>query len=99
MNTINSENLLEEKHCYATSRKDVEKILTKIQNPFRIRLKPVVKLQLQGPKKIRLQYCNKLNNLLDDLQKNGLLKQTGSTFHQNQVMEFFSESFENYKKE
>ena len=46
---------------------------------FRIRLTPDAKVQTQVPPKVPIQYRNKLNTLLDDSQKNGIPKETGST--------------------
>ena len=67
---------VENKHCYTTHGKDVGKPST----PFRIRLKPLAKLQTQRVTKVPIEYWNKLNTSLDDLQKKNN-KENGSTPH------------------
>ena len=70
--------LVEMKHCHATHRNDA----LKISVPFLLRIKPDANLQTQRPNKVPLQYRDNLNIFLDDLQKNGVLKQIGSTPHE-----------------
>ena len=56
---------MKKKHCSTTHRKDVGKPSTS----FRIRLKPLAKLQTQRLTKVPIENGNKLNTSLDDLQK------------------------------
>ena len=70
--------VVEDKHCYATHRNDFRNIYT----AFRNRLKPDAKLQTKRPNKVLTPYCDKLNTLLQDLQKNGMKEQIGSTLHE-----------------
>ena len=70
--------LVNNKECYATHKNDVGKICT----PFRIRLKPNANLQTQRPTKVPIHYREKLNALLDELEKNGIIRQIGSTPHE-----------------
>ena len=59
--------------CY--SKNDIGRIST----PFRIRLKPNASLQTQRATKVPIHYRDKLNALLDELEKNGIIRQIGST--------------------
>ena len=70
--------LVENKNFPATHRNDVGKISAS----FRIRLKPDAKLQTQRPIKVPIQYCYKLNTLLDDSKTNVLKNQIWSTPHE-----------------
>ena len=63
------------KHGYARQHNDVGKVSI----PIRIRLKPDAKLQTLKPTKVPIRYRDQLNNVLDDIQKNGITKQIGST--------------------
>ena len=60
--------------CYATHRNEVGQITT----PFRIRLKPNAKLHTQRPFKVPVHYCEKLKNLLQELEKHNIIRQIGS---------------------
>ena len=70
--------LVGNKHCYAIHRNDVGNIST----PFWITLQPETKLQKQRPTKVPVDYLDKLNTLLDYVQKNRIIKQIGSTPHE-----------------
>ena len=63
------------KTCYATHKNDVGKLST----PFRIRLKPHAQLLTQRPSKVPIQYRDKLNTLLKELEKHNIIKQIGSS--------------------
>ena len=67
--------LLKYKTFYATHKNDVGKIST----PFRIRLKPNAQLMTQRPSKVPIQYRDKLNVLLKELEKYNIIKQIGSS--------------------
>ena len=67
--------LLKYKTCYATHKNDVGKIST----PFRIRLKPNAQLMTQRPSKVPIHYRDKLNVLLEELEKYNIIKQIGSS--------------------
>ena len=67
--------LLKYKTCYATHKNDVGKIST----PFRTRLKPNAQLMTQRPSKVPIQYRDKLNVLLKELEKFNIIKQIGSS--------------------
>ena len=54
----------------------------KISTPFRVRLKPNANLQTQRPTKVPIHYREKLNALLEELEKNGIIRQIGSTPHE-----------------
>ena len=53
------------KTCYAQHKNDVAKIAT----PSRVRLKPNAQLITQLPSKVSIQYRDKLNTLLKELEK------------------------------
>ena len=57
------------------NKKDVGKIST----PFRIRLKPNAQLMTQRPSKVPIHYRDKLNILLEELEKYNIIKQIGSS--------------------
>ena len=61
--------------CYATHKKDVGKISL----PFRIRLQPNAQLMTQRPSKVPIHYRDKLNVLLEELEKYNIIKQFGSS--------------------
>ena len=65
--------LVKHKHCYATHKNEVGQIAT----PFRIRLKPNAQLLTQRPSKVPIHYREKLNNLLNELEKHIIIKQIG----------------------
>ena len=67
--------LLKYKTCYATHKNDVGRIST----PFRIRLKPNAQLITQRPSKVPIHYKDKLNGLLEELEKYNIIKQIGSS--------------------
>ena len=67
--------LLKYKTCYATHKNDVGKIATL----FRIRFKPNAQLPTQRPSKEPIHYRDKLNTLLEDLEKHNIIKQIGSS--------------------
>ena len=67
--------LINNEHCYAKHRNDVGKIST----PFRIRIKENCKLQTQRPSKVPIHYRDRLNKLLEELEKHNIIKQIGST--------------------
>ena len=67
--------LLKYKTCYATHKNDVDKISTS----FRIRLKPNAQLITQRPSKVPIHYRDKLNALLQELEKHNIIKQNGSS--------------------
>ena len=73
--------LLKYKTCYATHKNDVGKIAF----PFRIRLKPNAQLLTQRPFKVPIHYRDKLNTLLNDLEKHNIIKQIGSSPHDKPV--------------
>ena len=58
------------KTYYATHKNDVGKIST----PFRIRLKPNAQLLTQRPSKVPIQYRDKLNALLKEIEKSNIMK-------------------------
>ena len=62
-------------NCYAKHRNDVGKIST----PFRIRIKDNCKLQTRRPSKVPIQYRDRLNKLLTELEKYNIIKQIGSS--------------------
>ena len=64
-----------DKTCYATRENDVGKIST----PFRVRLKPNAQLITQRPSKVPIHYRDKLNTLLNELEKYNIIKQIGSS--------------------
>ena len=66
--------LINNQHCYAKHKNDVGKIST----PFRIRIKENCKLQTQRPSKVPIQYRDRLNKLLTELEKY-IIKQIGSS--------------------
>ena len=69
-------NLLKKhKIFYATHKTDVGKIATL----FRIRLKPNAQLLTQRPSKTPVHYKEKLNNLLKELEKHNIIKQSSSS--------------------
>ena len=70
--------LVENKHSSATHRNHVGKRST----PIRIRLKLDAKLPTRRPTKVLILYRNSVNNLLDDLLKNEILKLIVSTPHE-----------------
>ena len=72
-------NLVESKHCYATHRRNVVEICTS----FWIRTKLDAKQQTQKPTKVPIHYPDKLNAILDDLRKSGIINQLGSRPHEN----------------
>ena len=67
--------LVNNQHCYAKHRNNVGKIST----PFRIRIKENCKLQTQRHSKVPIHYTDRLNKLLEELEKHNILKQIGST--------------------
>ena len=67
--------LLKYKTCYATHKNDVGKIST----PVGIRLKPNAQLITQSPSKVPIHYRDKLNTLLEELEKYNIIKQIGSS--------------------
>ena len=67
--------LLKYQICFATHKNDVGKIAT----PFGIRLKPNAQLLTQRPSKVPIHYRDKLNTLLNDLEKHNIIKQIGSS--------------------
>ena len=67
--------LINIQHCYAQHKNDVGKIST----PFRIRIKDNCKLQTQRPSKVPIHYRDRLNKLLQELEKYNIIKQIGST--------------------
>ena len=73
--------LLKYKTCYATHKNDVSKIAT----PSRIRLKPNAQLLTQRPSKVPIHYRDKLNTLLEELEKHNIIKQIGSSPHDKPV--------------
>ena len=50
-----------------------------VATPFRIRLKPNAQLLTQCPSKVPIHYREKLNNVLKQLEKHNIIKQTGSS--------------------
>ena len=74
--TVNLCNILiNNQNCYAKHRNDVGKIST----PFRIRIKENCKLQTQRPSKVPIQYKDRINKLLVELEKYNIIKRNGST--------------------
>ena len=67
--------LINNQHCYAKHKNDVEKIST----PFRIRIKEDCKLQTQRHSKVPIHYRDRLIKLLTDLEKYNIIKQIGSS--------------------
>ena len=68
--------LVKYQNCYATHRNDAGQIATH----FRIRLKPQTpKLQTQRTTKVPIHYREKLEKLLDDIEKHNSIRQIGST--------------------
>ena len=67
--------LINNQHCYAQHKNDVGKIST----PFRIRIKDNCKLQTQRPSKVPIHYRERLNKLLQELEKYNIIKQICST--------------------
>ena len=67
--------LLKYKTCYATHKNDVGKTST----PFRIRLEPNAQLMTQRPSKVPIHYRDKLNALLEELEKYNIIKQIESS--------------------
>ena len=67
--------LINNQHCYAKHRNDVGKIST----PFRIRIEENCKFQTQRPSKVPFQCRDRLNKLLEELEKHNIIKQIGST--------------------
>ena len=67
--------LLKYKTCYATHKNDVGRIST----PFYIRLKPNAPLITQRPSKVPIHYKDKLNRLLEELEKYNIKRQIGSS--------------------
>ena len=67
--------LINNQHCYAKHKNDVGKFST----PFRIRIKENCKLQTQRPSKVPIQYRDRLNKLLTELEKYIIIKQIGSS--------------------
>ena len=67
--------LLKYKTCYATHKIDVGKIAT----PFHIRLKPSAQLITQRPSKVPIHKRDKLNALLNGLEKCNTMNQIGSS--------------------
>ena len=63
------------KNRYATHKNDVATIAT----PFRIRLKPKAQLITQLPSKVSIHYSDKLNALLEELEKHNIIKQICSS--------------------
>ena len=63
------------KTCYATHKNDAGKISTL----FRIRLKPNAQFMTQRPSKVPIHYRDKLNALLNELEKYKIIKQIGSS--------------------
>ena len=66
--------LINNQHCYAKHKNDVGKIST----PFRIRIKDNCKLHTQRPSKVPIHYRDRLNKLLQELEKYNIIKQIGS---------------------
>ena len=60
--------LVKHNTCYATHKNDVGKIATR----FRIRLKPNAQLLTQRPSKVPKNYREKLNTLLEELEKHNV---------------------------
>ena len=75
--------LVEEKNYHAINRKDVRKTST----AFRNRPKPDANLQIQRPTKVPIQYGEKLNALLDDLQKMEFWNKLAQTRIKSRIME------------
>ena len=67
--------LINNQHCYAKHRNDVGKIST----PFRIRIEENCNFQTQRPFKVPFQSTDRLNKLLEELEKHNIIKQIGST--------------------
>ena len=67
--------LISNQHCYAKHKNDVGKTST----PFRIRIKENCKLQTQRPSKVPIQYRDRLNKLLTELEKYNIIKEIGSS--------------------
>ena len=67
--------LINNQHCYTQHKNDVGKIST----PFRIRIKDNCKFQTQRPSKVPIHYRDRLNKLLQELEKYNIIKQIGST--------------------
>ena len=67
--------LVKHKSCYATYKNVVVNYAT----PFRIRLKPNAQLLTQRPSKVPIHYREKLNNLLEELEKHNIIKQSVSS--------------------
>ena len=67
--------LLKYKTCFATHKNDVGKISTN----FRIRLKPNDQLMTQRPSKVTINYPDKLNVLVKELEKYNIIKQIDSS--------------------
>ena len=67
--------LINNQNCYAKLKNDVGKLST----PFRIRIKENCKLETQRPSKVPIQYRDRLNKLLTELEKHNTIKQIGSS--------------------
>ena len=65
--------LLKYETCYANHKNDVGKIST----PFRIRLIPNAKPLTQRPSKVLIHFRDKLNTLLEELEKYNIINQIG----------------------
>ena len=65
--------LLKNRACYATHKTEVGKIAT----PFCIAHKPNAQLITQRPSKVPIHYRDKLNTLLEELEKHNIIKQIG----------------------
>ena len=73
--------LLKNKTQYTTHKNEFGKIAT----PFRIRLKANAQFTTQRPFKVPINYRDKLNILLKELEKCNILKQIGSSPHDKPV--------------
>ena len=67
--------LLKYKPCYTTHKNDLGRIAT----PFRIRIKPNAQLITQRPSRVPINYRDKLNTLLKELEKYNIIIQIGSS--------------------
>ena len=67
--------IINNQHCYVEHRNVVGKVYT----PFRIRIKENCKLQTKRPSKVPINYRDRLNKLLVELEKYNIIKQIGST--------------------
>ena len=74
--------LVEHRNCYATHKNNVGKIAT----PFRMRLKPNAQLLTQRPSKVPIHYREKLNNLLEEIEKHNNIKQLALLLKTNLTM-------------